>query len=381
MEETNSSLVFIEKNTDNEDISIIDDYEILNSIYPDEIKEIKNNQEALYFLLKLKHEIEIQNSTIELLHSMKFDDLLNCNNDNCMYLPYWIKIFYSKENKLLKISCYVFWFKYEKNNKEQLKEKLTGDIDEPILYNIIEETKAIIETTLNDKRILIDLLSEIKKLIMMKVHTTSDNFLLNITGANDDIEEDFEYEEAKLWHPSNNNEKNDININKSKKEGKISTEQNNLKNNDKKDDDKKEDFNYEKFFEDGGFVGETITDRGSTFQAHAIKIKNKKEYDFYRKCLLTQKKIKKATHNITAYRCIVDNSNQIIEDYDDDGEHGAGIRVLGILQKMELINLFVMVTRWYGGILLHQDRFKRINDSAQNLLNQHFDVFKSKNKK
>ena len=51
MEEANSSLVFIEKNTDNEDISIIDDYEILNSIYPDEIKEIKNNKDSLYFLL------------------------------------------------------------------------------------------------------------------------------------------------------------------------------------------------------------------------------------------------------------------------------------------------------------------------------------------
>ena len=55
MEETNSSLVFIEKNIDNEDISITDDYEMLNSNYPDEIKEIKNNKETLYFLLKLKH--------------------------------------------------------------------------------------------------------------------------------------------------------------------------------------------------------------------------------------------------------------------------------------------------------------------------------------
>ena len=42
---------------------------------------------------------------------------------------------------------------------------------------------------------------------------------------------------------------------------------------------------------------------------------------------------------------------------------------------MKLVNLFVMVSRWYGGILLHQDRFKRINDSAKNLLNSYLDSF------
>ena len=86
------------------------------------------------------------------------------------------------------------------------------------------------------------------------------------------------------------------------------------------------------------------------------------------------KKIKKATHNITIYRYKNEDTNQIVEDYDDE-EDGAGFRVLGVIQKMKLLNLFVMVTRWYGGTLLHQDRFKRINDSAQILLNQHSDVF------
>ena len=44
---------------------------------------------------------------------------------------------------------------------------------------------------------------------------------------------------------------------------------------------------------------------------------------------------------------------------------------------MKLINLFLMITRWFGGTLLHQDRFKRINDAAQILLNQHSDAFES----
>ena len=45
---------------------------------------------------------------------------------------------------------------------------------------------------------------------------------------------------------------------------------------------------------------------------------------------------------------------------------------------MKMVNLFVMVTRWFGGTLLHQDRFKRINDAAQILLNQHSEIFEDK---
>ncbi len=75
-----------------------------------------------------------------------------------------------------------------------------------------------------------------------------------------------------------------------------------------------------------------------------------------------KKKIKKATHNISAYRFMDEKGNEI-EDYDDDGKHGAGTRVLGILKKMKINNILIVVTRWYGGIMLHQDRFKRITDS------------------
>ena len=166
-----SPLLKIEKIIEDENSSINDDYEMIKQIYPDDIKEMKNNSNELYFLLKLKYKIEIQNSTIELLHSMKLDDLLNCNNCNFMYLPYWLKILYLREEKKLEISCYVFWFKYEENIKKELEEQLNIKIDEPVLYNIIETTKSIIETSLKDKKILLDLLSEIRELIVMTVHT------------------------------------------------------------------------------------------------------------------------------------------------------------------------------------------------------------------
>ena len=364
----NNSLLYIEKTLENEYSMINDDYNILNEIYSDDIKEIKNNDEELYFLLKLKHQIEIQQSTIDLLETMKLDDLLDNKEDNYMYLPYWIKIFYSKDKKTLKIYVFVFWFKHEDKIKEELNEALSKGIDEPIFYNIIDETKNIIDSSLTDKQILTDILEEIRDLMALKIPTNTDNFLLFETGANEDIE-DFVYKDEKLKNKSESHENN-------KKEHLINLNTNKTLEKKKENDDNNE-YNYDKFLKDKGFVGETIRDRASTFQAHAIKIKNKKEAEFYKKCLLSQKKIKKATHNITIYRFINKEKEQIVEDYNDDGEDGAGYRLLGIVQKMKLVNLFVMVSRWFGGTLLHQDRFKRINDSAKNLLNSHLDAFET----
>ena len=172
---------------------------------------------------------------------MKLDDLLACKNGNFLYLPYWIKIFYSKKNKLIKISCYVYWFKYEESIKNELEEKLSERIDEPILYNTIEESKNIIEKSLKDKKMLNDLLTEIGKLKAMKEYKTTDNILLFQTNANDDIIEDFEYDEIKFSYPSNTNK------NKHKK------------NENKKLNNKKKEANI---------------DKSSPFQAHSLNNSN-----------------------------------------------------------------------------------------------------------
>ena len=45
----NSSLLYNEKSLENEYSMINDDYDMLKEIYIDDIKEIKNNNEELYF--------------------------------------------------------------------------------------------------------------------------------------------------------------------------------------------------------------------------------------------------------------------------------------------------------------------------------------------
>lgn len=80
--------------------------------------------------------------------------------------------------------------------------------------------------------------------------------------------------------------------------------------------------------------------------------------------LMNDKRVAKATHNITAYRIrsstsSADNGhlNEIVyQDCNDDGETAAGGRLLHLLQLMDVWGLCVVVSRWYGSIQLGPDR-------------------------
>lgn len=154
------------------------------------------------------------------------------------------------------------------------------------------------------------------------------------------------------------------------------------------------------------FHGEVIVDRKSSFQGHAaqvhsvddVKYVRKKEkintliflefislilmFYFFRlvmKTLLKNRKIENATHNIYAYRIFDENKKTYIHDCVDDGETQAGGRLLHFLQIVDINNLIVVVSRWYGGIHLGPDRFRHINNAARQVLESA--NFLSKNKR
>lgn len=93
-----------------------------------------------------------------------------------------------------------------------------------------------------------------------------------------------------------------------------------------------------------------IVEKKSKFIANLVPVENVKEAEEIVK--KTKKKFFDARHNCIAYR-IVEN-NQMIEKSSDDGEPSgtAGAPMLNILQKNNLANVLVIVTRYFGGILL-----------------------------
>lgn len=63
-------------------------------------------------------------------------------------------------------------------------------------------------------------------------------------------------------------------------------------------------------------------------------------------------------------------SKKKVADHDEDGEHGAGMKLAQLLVSMKAIDVVVVVTRWYGGVHLGPDRFRIINNAARALLSE-----------
>ncbi|XP_030288874.1 protein IMPACT [Sparus aurata] len=114
--------------------------------------------------------------------------------------------------------------------------------------------------------------------------------------------------------------------------------------------------------------GTTITDRRSTFQPHLAPVVTPRQVKMVLEKLCENKKIASATHNIYAYRIYCEDKHSFLQDCEDDGETAAGGRLLHLLQILDVRNVMVVVSRWYGGILLGPDRFKHINNCARNIL-------------
>ena len=111
-----------------------------------------------------------------------------------------------------------------------------------------------------------------------------------------------------------------------------------------------------------------LTEKKSVFLARCASVSSPIQAKSYLSHLLTSdRKVAKATHNITAWR-IRGANDTTYQDCDDDGETAAGGRVLHLMQLMDVWNVMVVVTRWYGGIHLGPDRFRIINSVAREAL-------------
>lgn len=104
------------------------------------------------------------------------------------------------------------------------------------------------------------------------------------------------------------------------------------------------------FFTIKANVQAEIIEKKSKFIANLFPIQGVKEAENLIREI--RKKYHDARHNCMAYR-IVEN-DQIMEKSSDDGEPSgtAGANMLTILRKNDLANVLIVVTRYFGGILL-----------------------------
>jgi len=77
------------------------------------------------------------------------------------------------------------------------------------------------------------------------------------------------------------------------------------------------------------------------------------------KDLCRRKKFAKATHNTWAV-LLPDGPLK-----NDDGESGAGMVILRMLEREGLEGHIIVVTRWFGGVKLGGDRFRRVQDAVR----------------
>jgi len=121
-------------------------------------------------------------------------------------------------------------------------------------------------------------------------------------------------------------------------------------------------------------VSISVTSKKSTFIARSISVTSPSNARSALQTLLSNNpSLKAASHNITAFR-VSTPSGSIIEDCDDDGESGGGRHLLQLLQSDSIVNVLLVVTRWYGGIFLGPDRWRIMSQVSRDALSQRLRV-------
>ena len=106
-------------------------------------------------------------------------------------------------------------------------------------------------------------------------------------------------------------------------------------------------------------LGVVLTDRGSKYAVTGAQVTSRAEVDAVLATLKKDRSYAKATHNTWA-AVLPQGALKA-----DDGESGAGIVILRMMERAGLSDHVVIVTRWYGGKKLGGDRFRRVQDAVR----------------
>ncbi|MEP1355852.1 MAG: YigZ family protein [Tateyamaria sp.] len=102
-------------------------------------------------------------------------------------------------------------------------------------------------------------------------------------------------------------------------------------------------------------LGHILTDKGSKYAVSGCPVTDRSMIDAALKSLKRDRSYAKATHN--TWGADLSDGGPI---KGDDGEAGAGMVILRMLEREGLRDHLVVVTRWYGGKQLGGDRFRHV---------------------
>jgi len=111
-------------------------------------------------------------------------------------------------------------------------------------------------------------------------------------------------------------------------------------------------------------LGVVLSDRGSRYAVSGAPVQSRAEIDAALAALKVDRAYAKATHNTWAALLPTGALKA------DDGESGAGMVILRMLERAGLESHLIVVTRWYGGKKLGGDRFRRVQDAVRAYLDQ-----------
>ncbi len=110
-------------------------------------------------------------------------------------------------------------------------------------------------------------------------------------------------------------------------------------------------------------LGVIVTDRGSRYAVSGGPVQNRAEIDAAIKLLKKDRAYAKATHN--TWGAVLSDGGAT---KNDDGESGAGMVILRMLEREGLTDHLVVVTRWFGGKHLGGDRFRHVQTCVRSYL-------------
>lgn len=116
-------------------------------------------------------------------------------------------------------------------------------------------------------------------------------------------------------------------------------------------------------------ASQRLTSRASTFIAHATPITSPSSRPELVRSLMAQKpELETASHNAWAMRASYGNSPLVQEASFDDGESGCGKLMLELMREANVTNVLVVLTRWFGGVMLGPDRWRLMRECVNDAL-------------